>query len=54
MIFKDKTVIITGGSDGCGAAAARMFADAGANLMLVARKPSADMFSFIFNHFSIK
>ena len=37
MIFKDKTVVITGGSDGCGAAAARMFADAGANLMLVAR-----------------
>ena len=37
MIFKDKTVIITGGSDGCGAAAARLFADAGANLMLVAR-----------------
>lgn len=37
MILKDKTVIITGGSDGVGAAAARMFADAGANLMLVAR-----------------
>lgn len=37
MIFKDKTVVITGGSDGCGAAAARMFADAGANLVLVAR-----------------
>jgi len=37
MIFKDKTVIITGGSEGVGAAAARMFADAGANLMLVAR-----------------
>ena len=37
MIFKDKTVIITGGSDGVGAAAARMFADAGANLVLVAR-----------------
>lgn len=37
MIFKDKTVVITGGSEGCGAAAARMFADAGANLMLVAR-----------------
>ena len=37
MIFKDKTVIITGGSDGVGAAAARMFAEAGANLMLVAR-----------------
>src|SRR5210317_1184644 len=37
MILKDKTVIITGGSEGVGAAAARMFADAGANLMLVAR-----------------
>ena len=37
MIFKDKTVIITGGSEGVGAAAARMFAEAGANLMLVAR-----------------
>ena len=38
MIFKDKTVIITGGSDGVGAAAARKFAEAGANLMLVARR----------------
>ena len=37
MIFKDKTVIITGGSEGVGAAVARRFADAGANLMLVAR-----------------
>jgi short-subunit dehydrogenase len=37
MIFKDKTVIITGGSKGVGAATARLFADAGANLMLVAR-----------------
>lgn len=37
MIFKDKTVIITGGSDGVGAAVARMFADAGANLVLAAR-----------------
>ncbi len=37
MIFNDKTVIITGGSEGVGAAAARKFADAGANLMLVAR-----------------
>lgn len=37
MNFKDKTVIITGGSEGVGAAAARKFADAGANLMLVAR-----------------
>lgn len=37
MIFKDKTVIITGGSEGVGAAVARLFAEAGANLMLVAR-----------------
>ena len=37
MIFKDKTVIITGGSQGVGAATARKFAAAGANLMLVAR-----------------
>jgi hypothetical protein len=37
MNFKDKTVIITGGSEGVGAATARKFADAGANLMLVAR-----------------
>lgn len=37
MIFKDKTVIITGGSEGVGAAAARKFAQAGANLVLVAR-----------------
>ena len=37
MIFKDKTVIITGGSEGVGRETARKFADAGANLMLVAR-----------------
>ena len=37
MIFADKTVIITGGSEGVGAAAARLFAAAGANLLLVAR-----------------
>lgn len=37
MIFNNKTVIITGGSEGVGAAAARMFAQAGANLLLVAR-----------------
>ncbi len=37
MIFNNKTVIITGGSEGVGAAAARQFAEAGANLMLVAR-----------------
>ena len=37
MIFKDKTVVITGGSEGVGAATARLFASAGANLMLVAR-----------------
>lgn len=37
MIFNNKTVIVTGGSEGVGAAAARKFAMAGANLMLVAR-----------------
>lgn len=37
MIFNDRTVIVTGGSEGVGAAAARLFAEAGANLMLVAR-----------------
>lgn len=37
MILNNKTVIMTGGSDGIGAAAARLFAEAGANLMLVAR-----------------
>ena len=35
--FKEKTVVITGGSEGVGAACARRFADAGANLVLVAR-----------------
>ncbi len=35
--FKDKTVIITGGSAGVGAATARKFAEYGANLVLVAR-----------------
>ncbi len=37
MIFNDKSVIITGGSEGVGAATARLFAEAGANLVLVAR-----------------
>jgi short-subunit dehydrogenase len=37
MEFKNKTVIITGGSEGVGAATARAFARAGANLVLVAR-----------------
>ncbi|MEM9688076.1 MAG: SDR family NAD(P)-dependent oxidoreductase [Pseudomonadota bacterium] len=37
MIFKDRAVIITGGSEGVGAETARLFAEAGANLMLVAR-----------------
>ena len=37
MIFNNKTVVITGASEGVGAATARKFAEAGANLMLVAR-----------------
>lgn len=37
MIFNNKTVIITGASEGVGRAAAHRFAEAGANLMLVAR-----------------
>jgi short-subunit dehydrogenase len=37
MNFNDKTVIITGGSEGVGAATARGFAKAGANLVLAAR-----------------
>lgn len=46
MIFKDKTVIITGGSEGVGAATARLFAEAGANLMLVARnKKNLEVFA---------
>jgi short-subunit dehydrogenase len=36
--FKDKTVIITGGSEGVGAACARLLARQGANLVLVARR----------------
>ncbi|MBT8085416.1 MAG: SDR family NAD(P)-dependent oxidoreductase [Woeseia sp.] len=36
--FAGKTVIITGGSEGVGAATARRFARAGANLLLVARR----------------
>lgn len=35
--FNNKTVIVTGGSEGVGAAVARRFADASANLVLVAR-----------------
>jgi short-subunit dehydrogenase len=37
MDFKDKTVVITGGSEGVGKATAHAFADAGANLVLAAR-----------------
>jgi short-subunit dehydrogenase len=37
MNFKNKTVIITGGSEGVGAATARAFARSGANLVLAAR-----------------
>ena len=37
MNFKDKTVIITGGSKGVGAACAKAFAKQGANLVIAAR-----------------
>ena len=53
--FKEKTVIITGGSEGVGAATARIFADAGANLVLAARGKKAaegyDGFSRILEFF---
>lgn len=41
MDMKNKTVLITGASRGIGAAAARTFADAGANVVLVARSGDA-------------
>lgn len=37
MLFNNKVVIITGGSKGVGAATAHLFANSGANLILVAR-----------------
>lgn len=37
-MLHEKTIIITGASSGIGAAAARLFADSGANLMLTARR----------------
>jgi short-subunit dehydrogenase len=37
MIFRDKTVVITGASEGIGVATAKKFASAGANLVLAAR-----------------
>ena len=39
--FKNKTVIITGASAGVGAACATLFAELGANLVLVARGEKA-------------
>jgi short-subunit dehydrogenase len=36
--FKNKTVIITGGSEGIGAATAKRFYDLGANIILIARR----------------
>lgn len=37
-MLHEKTILITGASSGIGAAAARLFARAGANLMLAARR----------------
>ena len=39
--FQDKTVIVTGASKGVGAATARIFANARANLVIVARNSTA-------------
>ena len=39
--FKDKTVLVTGASSGIGREAALAFADAGASVVLVARRPAA-------------
>jgi len=41
MELQDKTIIITGASSGIGAAAARLFAEEGANLVLGARRAGA-------------
>jgi NADP-dependent 3-hydroxy acid dehydrogenase YdfG len=41
MRFEDKVVVITGGSSGIGAAAARAFAREGARLVLVGRGSDA-------------
>ncbi|MBD8875226.1 SDR family oxidoreductase [Roseibium polysiphoniae] len=38
MRFEDKTIIVTGASSGIGAAAARLLSEAGANLILAARR----------------
>ena len=39
--FQDKTVIVAGASKGVGAATARIFANARANLVIVARNSTA-------------
>ncbi|MCB0139911.1 MAG: SDR family NAD(P)-dependent oxidoreductase, partial [Caldilineaceae bacterium] len=37
MEFENKTVLITGGASGMGAASARLFVEAGANVIIVDR-----------------
>jgi NADP-dependent 3-hydroxy acid dehydrogenase YdfG len=37
-MLQDKTILITGASSGIGAAAVKLFAEAGANLVITARR----------------
>lgn len=44
-MFRDKTIIITGGSSGIGAATVTLFSDAGANVYILDKKKLADIAS---------